>query len=69
MTESSEGPVKGNGPLPQPSKINGRGRKASSDVAFDLWLERGLHKMFDDVASEPIPPELLALIERDRKGS
>jgi len=34
--------------------------------AFDVWLERGLHKLFDDVASEPIPPELLQLIEGDR---
>lgn len=37
------------------------------DAAFDIWLRRGLHKMFDDVAREPIPPELLRLIEEDRK--
>ncbi|MBV9782951.1 MAG: hypothetical protein JO264_03950 [Acidisphaera sp.] len=37
------------------------------DAAFDVWLQRGLHKMFDDVASEPIPEELLRLIEDDRK--
>ena len=36
--------------------------------AFDLWLNRGLHKLFDDVASEPIPDELLRLIEDDRKA-
>jgi hypothetical protein len=46
----------------------GRGRRPSSEIAFDLWLERGLHAMYDDVAKEPIPPELLALIEQD-KGS
>ena len=45
----------------------GRGaKKAVPDAAFDIWLRRGLHQMFDDVAREPIPPELLRLIERDR---
>ncbi len=45
-----------------------RGREAAPEQAFDLWLQRGLREMFDDVAKEPIPPELLALIEKDRKG-
>jgi len=49
------------------SQVTGRGRKAVPDAAFDLWLERGLHAMFDDVAQEPIPPELLRLIEEDRR--
>lgn len=43
-----------------------RGRRSSPDAAFDLWLQRGLHTLFDDVAKEPIPSELLALIEQDR---
>ena len=37
------------------------------DAAFDLWLNRGLHQLFDDVANEPIPDELLKLIEEDQK--
>ncbi len=37
--------------------------------AFDLWLQRGLHQMFDDVANEPIPEELLRLIEDDRNST
>lgn len=45
---------------------DGRGKTPSPDAAFDLWLQRGLHQMFDEVAREPIPPELLALIEADR---
>jgi len=45
----------------------GRGRVAPSDAAFDLWLKRGLHAMYDEVAKEPVPPALLALIERDRQ--
>ncbi len=38
-------------------------------TAFDLWLQRGLHQMFDDVASEPVPEDLLRLIEDDRKST
>lgn len=36
------------------------------DAAFDVWLQRGLHQLYDSVTSEPIPPELLRLIETDR---
>ena len=32
-----------------------------------VWLKRGLHQIYDDVANEPIPEELLKLIEDDRK--
>ncbi len=42
-------------------------RKGTPDAAFDLWLQRSLHAMYDDVAREPIPDELLRLIEQDRK--
>ncbi len=38
-------------------------------AAFDLWLQRSLHQLFDKVAKEPIPEELLRLIERDRKNA
>lgn len=37
------------------------------DAAFDLWLERSLKAMYDQVADEPIPDDLLKLIEEDRK--
>jgi len=36
------------------------------DHAFDLWLQGGLHQLYDTVAKEPIPEELLRLIEEDR---
>lgn len=59
--------------LKQPDMKQPRAKKAKSEkapapqsAAFDLWLKRGLHQMFDDVASEPIPEELLKLIENDR---
>jgi hypothetical protein len=34
--------------------------------AFDVWLQRSLHKLFDEVAKEPVPAELLRLIEEDK---
>ncbi|MFT8897058.1 MAG: NepR family anti-sigma factor [Acetobacter sp.] len=53
--------------------MSARNRKSSSsaksgkkeDDAFDIWLKRGLHQLFDDVANEPIPEELLRLLEED----
>jgi hypothetical protein len=36
------------------------------DRAFDLWLRRGLHQLYDTVAKEPIPENLLQMIEEDR---
>ena len=33
--------------------------------AFDVWLQQGLHKLYDSVAKEPVPDELLELIEQD----
>ncbi|MGI4951671.1 MAG: NepR family anti-sigma factor [Janthinobacterium lividum] len=38
-----------------------------AETAFDVWLNRGLHQLFDDIANEPIPDELLRLIQEDRK--
>jgi hypothetical protein len=48
-------------PAPTPNK------SSRADAAFDLWLQRGLHELFDKFAEEPIPPELLKLIEDDKK--
>ncbi|MBO1079766.1 hypothetical protein IAI61_12070 [Roseomonas sp. 573] len=44
----------------------GRDRKGTPDAAFDQWLQRGLHAMYDNIANEPIPEELLRLIDQDR---
>lgn len=46
-----------------------RGAKGQADVtnAFDAWLDRQLHQMFDRVAKEPIPEDLLRLIEGDKR--
>ena len=42
-------------------------QSSTTDSAFDVWLNRGLHQLFDDVANEPVPDELLKLIEDDLK--
>jgi len=39
----------------------------TTDSAFDLWLNRGLHELFDDVMKEPVPPELLKIVQDDKK--
>ncbi len=38
-----------------------------ADAAFDVWLQRGLHKLFDEAASEAVPEEWIRMIEQDRK--
>jgi hypothetical protein len=52
-------------PASAPQPPGRKGRK--TEVAFDLWLQKGLHEIYDEVAREPIPDELLRLIEEDRK--
>ena len=51
---------------PKPTKDTEEDATAKPE-AFDLWLKRGLHQIYDDVANEPIPAEWLKLIEDDRK--
>jgi hypothetical protein len=50
-----------------------RGRPEPDDFSmerkpdpFELWLRRGLHEAFDAIAAEPVPEDLLRLIEEDR---
>jgi hypothetical protein len=44
--------------------------KASPERPFDTWLQKQLHAMYDEIAGEPLPKNLLSLIERDaeKKG-
>ena len=44
--------------------------KGSSERPFDMWLRKQLHAMYDEIASEPLPHDLLNLIESDaeKKG-
>jgi hypothetical protein len=48
-----------------PSRILAE-RLATEDDAFDLWLGRSLHTAFDAVAAEPIPEDILKMIDDDR---
>ena len=52
---------------PRKATGEGKGRSAGqaergANAAFDLWLERKLHDMFDSVAAEPLPEDLLRVI-------
>ncbi len=63
----AQGNGKGNGR--QGGKPPQRGFRATPtgvDQAFELWLNRGLHQLYDAVAQEPVPEELLRLIEQDK---
>lgn len=42
--------------------------KAPSDRPFDMWLHKQLHAMYDEIAAEPLPDDLLSLIDRDAVG-
>jgi hypothetical protein len=42
----------------------GGGAVTALGRAFDTWLERKLHEMFDSVALEPLPPDLLSLVNQ-----
>ena len=40
------------------------GPSAEGDL-FDLWLQRQLHRCYAAITAEPIPEELLRLIDKD----
>lgn len=39
--------------------------KAPADRPFDMWLHKQLHAMYDEITAEPLPDDLLNLIDRD----
>lgn len=39
--------------------------KTSAERPFDMWLQKQLHAMYDEIASEPLPNDLLNLIDHD----
>ena len=51
-----------------PAKPGAEQEDGAVDSAFDLWLRRGLHQLYDTVAKEPIPEDLLRMIEEDRNS-
>lgn len=50
-----------------PKKPQPDSQSRATDSAFDIWLNRGLHQLFDDVTKEPVPDALLKLIQDDKK--
>jgi hypothetical protein len=50
-----------------PARAGAEQEGEAVDSAFDLWLRRGLHQLYDTVAKEPIPEALLRMIEEDRE--
>jgi hypothetical protein len=43
--------------------------RSKVEQAFDTWLDRELQRMFNDVAREPIPEDLLRLIDSGPDGA
>lgn len=40
-------------------------RPVAEEPPFDRWLRKQLHAMFDGVVNEPLPAELMRLIDQD----
>jgi hypothetical protein len=67
-TESGGSAGQPAGRQPPPQRRASQGPEGDKLEAFDIWLQRGLHQLYDSVAKEPVPDELLKLIEQDRSG-
>jgi len=66
MTSQPEDPPDPDGRGASRSRPVRRDPGHKAERAFDVWLQRGLHQMYDSVAREPVPDSLLRLIEDDR---
>ncbi|MCW5735753.1 MAG: hypothetical protein KIS73_16610 [Enhydrobacter sp.] len=47
--------------------VRGKSMNVPADRPFDMWLHKQLHAMYDEIAAEPLPDELIKLIERDEE--
>jgi hypothetical protein len=61
---------------PPKNKANGGGgeksktpSKPARERPFDMWLQKQLHSMYDEIAAEPLPEDLLNLIDKDADKS
>jgi hypothetical protein len=43
----------------------GQRAKPAAERPFDMWLQKQLHAMYDEIASEPLPNDLMRMIDRD----
>lgn len=46
-----------------------RPKPKGTERPFDMWLQKQLHAMYDEIASEPLPDDLLTLIDKDAAKS
>jgi len=51
-----------------PSAGNKKVKAPETERPFDLWLQKQLHAMYDEIAAEPLPDDLVDLIERDAES-
>lgn len=54
-----------NDKAPEVRMPSGRLLPKTGERPFDLWLHKQLHAMYDEIASEPLPDDLLKLIDND----
>ena len=47
---------------------NNKVKAAPAERPFDMWLQKQLHAMYDEIAAEPLPDDLVKLIERDAEA-
>ena len=62
---SKPGPKAGDGKAGRVVDTSRPRAKASAERPFDMWLQKQLHSMYDEIASEPLPNDLLNLIDHD----
>jgi hypothetical protein len=44
---------------------NKKVKEPTTERPFDMWLQKQLHAMYDEIAAEPLPNDLVNLIESD----
>ena len=54
---------------PRRSPVSRQKAKPAEARPFDMWLHKQLHAMYDEIASEPLPGDLINLIDGDAAAS
>ncbi len=64
MADDRRGPPPDKRPRPPRAQ-----QQPGEERPFDIWLDRQLHAMYDDIAQEPLPRDVVDLIERDSRDA
>jgi hypothetical protein len=48
-------------------KLGLRGAAGQGQQPFDHWLHKQLHELYDSVAKEPLPDDLVRLIDHETR--